>query len=154
MQTYSLGVERQLDEEESKRIANRARGIAYARAAGIAMGVFLLIWLPFNGLRWGGEAPAGLLPAESVVFGLTGILLLLPWKKLEASKGWKPLLILLCFIACAFVFTLVVDLMFQYMMAAEQGAKPPPPAFQSLMLFLVLMQPAVLIFQRRPELLD
>jgi len=76
------------------------------------------------------------------------------WKRLESTAAWKPLFIILCFFTVAFVFTLVVDLMFQYMLAAGQGGKPAPPAFQSLLLFIMLMQPPVIIFQRRPELLD
>ncbi len=142
------------DEDDEKRAANRLRSLLYARMVGVAAGAFLLLWLPFNALRWGGEAPAGLLTAEWLVFGLVGVLLLLPWKKLEPTKAWKPLVFVLCAAAAAFAFTLVVDLIFQYMMAADQGTKPMPPAFQSLLLFLVLMQPAVVIFQRRPELLD
>lgn len=140
--------------DDTKRAQNRLKGIRYARAAGIAVGFFMIIWLPFNALRWGGEAPSGLLLGEFILFGLVAILLLLPWKRLEPTRWWKPLLGLFFFAVAAFAFTMVIDLIFQYILAADQGKKPAPPAFQSLLIFLILMQPPVLIFLRKPELLD
>ncbi|WOO42270.1 hypothetical protein [Rubellicoccus peritrichatus] len=143
-----------LDEDDAKRAINRDKGIAYARAAGIAVGIFLLAWLPLNSLRWQGEGPAWLLNWESVLFALIGIFMLLPWRRFQQKSIWKPLFGILCALAAMFVFTMVIDLMFLYMHAAESNQKPPPPAFQSLMIFVIMMQPPAVLFQRRPQLLD
>lgn len=142
------------DEREIRRITNRDKGIAYARRAGVACGLFLLIWTPLNAIRWDGQGPNWLLVWETFLYTLLAIWMLLPWKKIEPLPLWKPCFILLCALAALFGFTLVIDLMFQYMHAAEFGQKPAPPAFQSLMAFIVLMQPPVVLFQKRPTLLD
>lgn len=154
MSAKPMEIESRYEDIEDLRAKNRIKGLLYARAAGFAVGLFLLIWLPFNALRWGGEAPSGLLGAEYVVFSWVGIMLLLPWKRFEANAIWKPLIVVFFLAVGAFAFTMVVDLIFQYILAADQGLKPAPPAFQSLLIFLILMQPPVVIFQRRPELLD
>lgn len=142
------------DQDDIIRARNRDLGLAYARAAGLGTGLFLLAWLPLNSARWMGQGPEWLLTLESIVFGGVALLLLLPWKKLFATRVWKPLYVVLCLFAVAFVFTLIADLMFQYMLAAENRAKPAPPAFQSTLLFVVLMQPPVILFLRKPSLLD
>lgn len=141
-------------ENDAKRVLNRDKGIAYARAAGIAVGLFLIAWLPLNTLRWQGYGPDWLLTWESILFCTIGIFMLLPWRKIQRKPIWKPLFGILCALAAMFVFTLVIDMMFLYMHAAEFDQKPPPPAFQSMLLFVVMMQPPAVLFQRRPELLD
>lgn len=125
-----------------------------ARAAGVACGVFLLLWTPFNALRWAGQAPEWLLILQWVYMPLLGIMLCLPWTRLQGHRVWLPALWALTILAAGFAFVLIADTMFLYMLAAESGGRPPPPAFQGALLFLCLMQPPVIYFGKHPELLN
>jgi hypothetical protein len=131
----------------------RLQGLAYGRAAGLAVGCFLILWGPLSALRWEGHQPHGLLMAQGLFFTTFGLLLVLPWNRLPLC-WWKPLFYLLCFFAAAFAFIQVIDLLFQYMVAAEFRRRPAPPAFQGIQLFLALLQPPVILFNRNPRLLD
>lgn len=135
-------------------IHQRERGMRYSRAAGLSVGLFLILWSPFNLLRWGGEGPAWLTTFQTGFFMVYGLLLILPWKKLVVSRWWIPLFSLLCAAGAVFIFTMVIDLMFQYMLAADQGRKPAPPAFQSMLIFISLLQIPTVLFIRYPKWLD
>ncbi len=140
--------------DRSEVLRQRERGMAYSRAAGLSVGLFLILWSPFNLLRWGGEGPGSLLGFQTGFFMIYGLLLVLPWKKLAGSRWWKPLFSLLCVAGAVFIFTMVIDLMFQYMLAAEQSRKPAPPAFQGMLIFISLLQIPTVLFIKHPKWLD
>ena len=98
--------------------------------------------------------PHLLLDAELIVYLVLALLYLLPWYCFVNMRCWKYLFALLVVFSVAFVFIQVFDLMFQYMLAAGMGQKSAPAAFQSLLVFLCLLQVPVALFLRRPELLD
>lgn len=123
----------------------------YSRAVGVACGLFLIAWIPFNAERWQGQAPGGLLGLEAVYFLIYGVLLALPWSKITGQKLWRGLFTALCVLSIGFGFLMVVDLMFLYMLAAEQAKKVAPPAFQSLLLFTALIQAPTVLFVRYPR---
>lgn len=127
------------------------QGLAYARAAGVATGCFLIVWAPFNGLRWGGLGPDWLLNLELVYFIVFGLLIALPWRLIQGKTLWRSLFTMLVVLSAGFAFLMVVDLMFQYMLASEAGEKPAPPAFQSLLIFTSLMQAPAVYFVRNPR---
>jgi len=150
---------------------NTRKGLHYSRAAGVATGLFLIAWVPFNAWRWQGQAPAGLLEFEAVYFVIFGLILALPWGKIARGNAWRPLFILLCVLTVGFGFLMVVDLMFQYILASgemegvqgaslynlESGKGPSrvaPPAFQSMIVFISFLQAPTIYFLRHPRALS
>jgi len=148
--------------------ASARQGLRYARAAGVATGIFLILWAPFNGLRWEGQGPPWLLNLEFVYFILFGILLALPWGRITGRVAWRTLFALLCLFTVGFGFLMCVDLMFQYMLstgelgdpgdtglyhldAGKGRGKVAPPAFQSMLIFTSLMQAPAVYFVRHPR---
>lgn len=143
------------------------KGLHYSRVVGVAVGLFLIAWTPFNAIRWQGQAPAGLLEFEAVYFVLFGVMLALPWAKISGKAAWRALFIALCVLTVGFGFLMVVDLMFQYILASgeleqagtglyklESGkgvGKIAPPAFQSMLLFASLIQAPTIYFIRNPR---
>lgn len=134
--------------------ASTRQGLKYARAVGVACGLFLIAWIPFNAARWQGQAPGGLLELEAVYFFVYGVMLALPWGRIASQKLWKRLFIALCVLTVGFGFLMVVDLLFLYILAAEHGQKIAPPAFQSLLLFTALIQAPTVLFVRYPRSLN
>jgi hypothetical protein len=49
---------------------------------------------------------------------------------------------------------MIAVVMFAYMAAADQGERLGVPGFEGTLIFLSLMQVPVVLFQRKPELLD
>jgi len=139
---------------QSERIPRqRAQGLAYARASGIGLGIFLLAWAPLSLWRWeplGAPGPSAALAAAAVLLAL---LLLVPVNRLP-RRAWNLAFGALCFLAAAFVFLNVFDAIYQYMLVHSLGERPAPPAFKSLLVFLALLQPPTALFRRRPALLD
>lgn len=140
-------------EIDAARQASQQRGLRYARAAGYGGALALLIWTPLNLIRWQGAGPAALLTWESVFFPVYALLILAPGARLP-QRLWRWYFPALLVGSAAFVFTMVIDLMFLALLAGETGGKIPPPAFQSGLLFSCLLQVPTILFQRRPELLD
>ncbi|WP_309397315.1 hypothetical protein [Cerasicoccus maritimus] len=130
------------------------KGLRYTRAIGVATGVFLVGWIPFNAARWMGQAPTGLLEFEAFYFCLFGGMLMLPWSRIAAPKLWRALFISLCVLTVGFGFLMVIDLMFLYILAANAGQKVAPPAFQSMLLFAALIQAPTVYFVRKPHALN
>ncbi len=129
-------------------------GLLYSRAAGLAVGVFLIVWALASVHRWSLYAGSTLLlvcAGTAIVFGC---LLLIPWRRVTASRIWLPLFIALCIAAVGFTFASIADMMFQYMLAADLQTKPGPPALQGMLIFLTLLQVPTVFFLRHPELLD
>ncbi|GHB93704.1 hypothetical protein [Cerasicoccus arenae] len=134
--------------------AETRKGLAYSRAAGVAVGLFLIALVPFNAARWGGhQPPAALLNAEAIYFLVYGVLLILPWRKITGKMLWRTLFTLLAVLSAGFAFLMVIDLMFQNLYASEAGLKPAPPACQSLMIFTALIQAPTVLFLRHPHAL-
>lgn len=150
---------------------NTRKGLHYSRVAGAAVGVFLIAWTPFNAIRWQGQAPAGLLEVEAVYFIVFGVMLALPWGKIARKDYWRPLFLCLGALTVGFGFLMVVDLMFQYILASgmresvdqaglyqlESGKGPhkvAPPAFQSLIVFVSFLQAPTIYFLRNPRALS
>jgi hypothetical protein len=82
-----------------------------------------------------------------------GIILNLPFQSMsEARWKWMYGLLLICSIA--FVFLMVVSVMFNYMAAADQGERLGVPGFEGTLIFLSLLQVPAVLFQRKPDLID
>lgn len=135
-------------------------GLRYARAAGVALGIFLILtglrdlvgvlprWDPAT-VTW----PRALM-AGNLLFVATGALLLLPWERLMLGEGWARWLILLSAVAVVFAFAMISEVMAKNYLAQARGMKAKPPIFQATLLFLVMAQPPTAWFLRRPDLLD
>ena len=135
-------------------------GLRYARLAGIALGIFLILtglrdllgilprWDPAT-VTW----PRALL-ADGILFVGSGALLLLPWERLVRGGRWAAWLCLLSAVAVIFAFAMISEVMAKNYLAQARGMKAKPPIFQATLLFLMMAQPPTAWFLRRPELLD
>ena len=135
-------------------------GLRYARWAGIALGVFLIL----TGLR----DLLGILPrwdpvtvtwpralaADCWLFVGAGSFLLLPWERLMLGERWARWLAALSLVAVAFAFAMISEVMAKNYLAQAKGLKAKPPIFQATLLFLMMAQPPTAWFLRRPDLLD
>lgn len=128
---------------------SNTRALLYARAAGYVVSILLLV-LGLTGLIQGA---GGFEAFKSVYFIFYGLVLSLPFGRLPDAV-WKPLYILLVALSVAFVFIMVAVVMFAYMAAAEMGERLGIPGFEGLLIFLSLLQVPVVLFQRKPDLLD
>jgi len=140
--------------EETIQLEQRMRGIGYARAAGVGLGLFFLGWAPANLIRWEGQGPSGLLLFEAFFFAAYGLLLAMPWNLIKSPRLWKYCFGALLMFSFFFTFIMVIDTLFQHSLAAEVGSRPAPPAFPGLQIFFGLMQVPAVLFLRKPELLD
>lgn len=141
--------------DEATQFAQRMRGIGYARAAGVGLGLFYLGWAPATVMRWAGHGPSSdWVIFQAVFFATYGILLAMPWSRIKGAKLWKYCFGTLTALSFCFTFVMVIDVLFLHSFAAEMGTKPPPPAFPGLQIFFGLMQVPTVLFLRKPELLD
>jgi len=125
-------------------------GLRYARWGGHALGVCLVF---LAGLTLG-EGQTGLFSAvKAAYFAVFGAFLTLRLEQL-APKYWKPAFVCHCILSAGFVFVMIGTVMFAYMAAAERGERLGVPGLEGTMIFLALLQPPVVLFQRRPDLLD
>lgn len=129
-------------------------GLRYARATSIAFGAFLITWGVFGTGRWEGHGYHAAVVAQAIFFVLFGALLLLPWKRIATTKHWRPLFALVCVMCVIFGFVMVCEVMALNYIADANRTKPGPPILQGIQLFIALGQIPILIFLRRPELLD
>lgn len=125
------------------------QGLRLARGAGLALGVILLT-LAIIALATG---TSGFYSFKAVYFMLYGLVLLLPYAKLR-EKDWRWSYAVLVLLSFGFVFVMIVSVMFAYMAAAEQGERLGVPGLEGSLIFLALMQVPVVLFQRRPDLID
>lgn len=126
-------------------------GLAYSRAAGVATGLFLLVWGPLTLWRWPHYGMPPLLVFSSILIAMWGLALVLPWQWIQTTRWWKLLYTMLIVLGIGFAFNCVADMMFQYMLAADLGKKPGPPAFLSVLLFISLLQIPTVYFLRYPQ---
>ncbi len=131
----------------------RLAGLRYARAAGVAVGLFLIAWSPFNVLRWQDGGQEALLNFQFLFFIAYGVLLALPWSRIHTERTFRLAFGILIVFSAAFAFVMVIDLMFQAVLASNTESKPAPPAFQGMLLFGALLQLPTVLFSRRPQLL-
>lgn len=126
-------------------------GIRYARLAGRLLGL-LLICLGIISLtsdRSGGSFDN----FKAIYFIAYGGLLNLPFKSI-GQQQWKWVYGLLVVSSIAFVFLMVVAVIFDYMAADARGERLGVPGFEGTLIFLALMQVPAVLFQRNPDLLD
>jgi hypothetical protein len=125
-------------------------GVRYARWAGHALGIILICAAIVSVIR-------GLEGAFSIIrasyFILYGIILNLPFVQISNAR-WKWFYGLLVFCSIAFVFVMVVSVMFNYMDAADRGERLGVPGLEGSLIFLALMQVPAVLFKRRPDLID
>jgi hypothetical protein len=127
----------------------RARSLAYARIGGHVLSVLLLA-LGITALIQG-QGSFDIF--KGLYFVVYALVLSLPYGRVSYA-AWKPCYILLVLLSAAFVFVMVAVVMFAYMAAAERGEKLGVPGFEGTLIFLALLQVPVVLFQRKPELLD
>ena len=126
-----------------------ARGLRYARWAGHVL-TALLLMVGLTALVKG-QGPFELF--KGIYFVAYGIVVSLPYGRMS-GKAWRWSYGLLVGLSALFVFVMVAVVMFAYMAAADRGERLGVPGFEGTLIFLALLQVPVVLFQRKPELLD
>ena len=126
-------------------------GVRYARLAGRLLGL-LLICMGIVSLI-GDSHGSSFARFKAIYFVTYGGLLNLPFKRI-AWKQWKWSYGVLVASSVAFVFVMVVSVIFDYMAADARGERLGVPGFEGTLIFFALLQVPVVLFQRRPDLLD
>lgn len=139
----------ELVEERAGLSAATERGLHYARVAGYVMGVLLLGLGLVTLLKNAGAFEL----FKGIYFVSYGVVLSLPFSRMP-DKIWRACYGLLVGLSVFFVFVVIAVVMFAYMAAADQGERLGVPGFEGTLIFLSLMQVPVVLFQRKPELLD
>jgi heme/copper-type cytochrome/quinol oxidase subunit 4 len=125
-------------------------GVRYGRWAGHALGSALICIgaiSALNGLEGFFE------PVKTVFFILYGVVLNIPFTRIPEAH-WKWSFGALIFLSIAFVFIMIASVMFGYMAAADRGERLGVPGFEGTLIFFALMQVPVVLFQRKPDLID
>lgn len=126
------------------------QGVRIARGAGHLLGLALL----GIGIAQLIKNPSGFFEhLHAVYFIAYGLILNAPFTKVP-EKYWKWVYGGLVLTSAAFVFLMIASVMFAYMVAAEQGERLGVPGFEGMLIFFALMQVPVVLFQRKPDLLD
>jgi len=126
-------------------------GVRYARWAGHALGIFL-IFMALKDLC-SGSSIGTFEHFKNAYFILYGLLLNLPYDSIGEAY-WKIAYGIVSMLSALFVFLMIAVVMFAYMAAAEQGERLGVPGFEGSLIFIALMQVPVILFQRRPDLID
>lgn len=128
-------------------------GLKLARWSGLLLGVFFLGYGPWTAWEAGTAAgwPHVLRAAYIVVFGMV---LLLPIHRAPSRGWWWAGFTALGVLAAGFVFVMIVTVMFDYMAAAERDERLGVPGFEGTLVFFSLMQVPIMLFLRKPELLE
>ena len=129
---------------------NIPSGIRYARIAGRLLG-FLLICIGIILLTDNSNSSFDFFKA--VYFVIYGSLLNLPFKKIT-EQLWKWLFGLLVVNSIAFVFVMIIAVIFDYIAADARGERLGVPGFEGTLIFFALLQVPTVLFQRKPDLLD
>ena len=125
-------------------------GVRYARLAGRALGILLIC---MGIISFAGKMGSSFVVFKAVYFVAYGSLLNLPFNRV-ASQHWKWVYGLLTVSSVAFVFLMVVSVIFDYMAADARGERLGVPGFEGTLIFFALLQVPVVLFQRNPDLLD
>lgn len=131
-----------------------ARGLKYAQWGGYLFSFLLLILAALEWKQLSVEASAsGYGYFKFVYFLLLALIGRLPVARLS-SLIWKLCFATTIFLSIGFVFIMIVDVMYAYMAAAEQGERLGVPGFEGTLIFLCLLQVPTLLFVRNPDLLE
>ena len=125
-------------------------GVRYARLTGRLLGL-LLICMGVLSLVAGFDSSFDYFKA--VYFVVYGSLLNLPFKGM-AARLWKWSFALLIASSIAFVFVMIISVIFDYMAADARGERLGVPGFEGTLIFFALLQVPAVLFQRNPDLLD
>lgn len=126
-----------------------ARGLRCARIAGYVMSGLLLA-LGVTALVKG----QGMFDTfKGSYFVAYAIVLSLPFARMS-DPAWRWSYGLLVGLSGFFVFVMVAVVMFAYMAAAAQGERLGVPGFEGMLIFFALLQVPVVLFQRKPDMLD
>ena len=136
----------------TQKISNPAipDGVRYARLAGKLLGLLLIC---IGILSLADNTGSSFTIFKAVYFIVYGSLLNLPFQKL-APRAWKWTYGVLVAGSVAFVFLMVIAVIFDYIAADERGERLGVPGFEGTLIFLALLQVPVILFQRKPDLLD
>jgi hypothetical protein len=157
-------------------VAHRRRELAYARALGVGMGIFLLFWAPLSLARWEGSGPSWAY-VEMVFYFIFGLFLVFPFNRVKNVRLWRRLLGVFAVMSVLFIFVLVFDVLYVAKLYVEVQSPPvaddaagqalyvytedsagtaklPFPALNCALVFLGLMQVPVVLFSRYPEKMD
>lgn len=126
-----------------------ARGLRYARIAGYVLSVLLWALGMFALIKGQGIFET----FKGVYFIIYGIVVSLPFMRLS-DKSWRWGFGLLVGLSALFVFVMVAVVMFAYMAADARGERLGVPGFEGTLIFLALLQVPVVLFQRKPDMLD
>ena len=134
---------------DADRRASTALGLRYGRIAGHVL-TLLLLTLGLSALVKG----SGVFETfKGVYFIAYGIVLSLPFARLS-DKSWRWGFGLLAGLSALFVFLMVVVVIFAYMASDARGERLGVPGFEGTLIFLALLQVPVVLFQRKPDMLD
>ena len=134
---------------DADRRASTALGLRYGRIAGHVLALMLLI-LALSAFFKG----AGFFETfKGIYFIAYGIVLSLPFARLS-DKFWRWGFGLLVGLSALFVFVMVVVVIFAYMASDARGERLGVPGFEGTLIFLALLQVPVVLFQRKPDMLD
>ncbi|MEM1222799.1 MAG: hypothetical protein AAGH40_08550 [Verrucomicrobiota bacterium] len=125
-------------------------GLIAARWAGRFLGLILIIWAVSIFAKSNASAFESF---KAIYITLYGMLLIAPFQKLKDSI-WKVSYGALVILSAGFVFLMIAAVMFAYMAAAERGERLGVPGREGTMIFVALMQVPVVLFQRKPDLMD
>ncbi len=148
-----------------------ARGLRYARNAGYVLTLLLLVFglgallraQDIFGLPNFLTSLLSVMPLVKdlsmfmwqigVYFMVYGIVISLPYARMSDSV-WRKCYGLLVGFSALFVFVMVAVVMFAYMAADARGERLGVPGLEGTLIFLALLQVPVVLFQRKPDLLD
>ena len=134
---------------DADRRASTALGLRYGRIVGYVLASLLLI-LGLSALFKG----AGVFETfKGFYFIAYAIVLSLPFARLS-DKSWRWGFGLLVGLSALFVFVMVVVVIFAYMASDARGERLGVPGFEGTLIFLALLQVPVVLFKRKPDMLD
>ena len=138
-----------LQQFDADRRASTILGLRYGRIAGHVL-TLLLLTLGLSALIKG----SGIFEAFKGVYFITySIVISLPFTRLS-DKSWRWGFGLLVGLSALFVFVMVVVVIFAYMASDARGERLGVPGFEGTLIFLALLQVPVVLFERKPDMLD
>ena len=126
-----------------------ARGLRYARIAGCALAAVLSV----GGISALVNGDGVFELFKGVYFIVYAFVIILPYARMK-DRAWNRCYFLLAGLSALFVFLMVAVVIFAYIAAADRGERLGVPGFEGTLIFLALLQVPVVLFQRKPDLLD
>ena len=134
---------------DANRRASTVLGLRYGRIAGHVLALLLIIL----GLSAWFKGAGNFETFKGVYFIAYGIVLSLPFARFS-DKSWRWGFGLLVGLSALFVFVMVAVVIFAYMASDARGERLGVPGFEGTLIFLALLQVPVVLFQRKPNMLD